>query len=209
MQAHGFRSCFTPLPAVLFTFPSRYLFAIGLPGVLSLGGWCRRFRTGFLRPRPTQGPARVGARFAYGALTLSGPPFQKGSATRSSSTSRRPYYPARASTPAVWALPRSLAATWGVTVVFLSSAYLDVSVQRVGDLLRGRRASSAPGFPIRTSADHRPFAPPRGFSQPAASFLASGSRGIPRAPSGTCRAPAPVPPPSRPRDCSSILALLS
>ena len=53
------------------------------------------------------------------------------------------------------------------------------------------------GCPIRTPADHRPFAPPRGFSQPAASFFASGSPGIPRAPSGTCRVPAPVPPPSR------------
>ena len=63
LQAHGFRYCFTPLPAVLFTFPSRYLSTIGLPGVLSLGGWCRRFRTGFLRPRPTQVPARVGGLF--------------------------------------------------------------------------------------------------------------------------------------------------
>ena len=43
-----------------------------------------------------------------------------------------PYYPARASTPAVWASPLSLAATRGVTVVFLSSDYLDVSVRRVG-----------------------------------------------------------------------------
>ena len=45
--------------------------------------------------------------------------------------SRRPCNPARAETPAVWALPLSLAATRGVTVVFLSSAYLDVSVRRV------------------------------------------------------------------------------
>ena len=104
---------------------------------------------------------------------------------------RLPYYPARASTPAVWALPLSLAATRGVTVVFLSSAYLDVSVRRVGNLTKGWHASSVPGFPIRTSADHRPFAPPRGFSQPAASFFASGSQGIPRAPYGTCRVPRP------------------
>ena len=136
MQAHGFRYCFTPLPAVLFTFPSRYLSTIGLPGVLSLGGWCRLLRTGFLRPRPTQVPARVGARFAYGAVTRSGPPFQASSATRSSSTHCRPYNPARASTPAVWALPLSLAATRGVTVVFLSSDYLDVSVRRVGNLIK-------------------------------------------------------------------------
>ena len=131
MRAHGFRYFFTPLPAVLFTFPSRYLSTIGLPGVLSLGGWCRRFRTGFLRPRPTQVPARVRAHAGYGAVTLSGPPFQARSPISSSSTSRRPYNPARASTPAVWALPLSLAATRGVTVVFLSSAYLDVSVRRV------------------------------------------------------------------------------
>ena len=31
----------------------------------------------------------------------------------------------------VWALPRSLAATYGITVVFSSSGYLDVSVRRV------------------------------------------------------------------------------
>ena len=31
----------------------------------------------------------------------------------------------------VWALPRSLAATYGIDVSFSSSAYLDVSVQRV------------------------------------------------------------------------------
>ena len=57
MRAHGFRYFFTPLSGVLFTFPSRYLSTIGLPGVLSLGGWCRRIRTGLLRPRPTQEPA--------------------------------------------------------------------------------------------------------------------------------------------------------
>ena len=118
LRAHGFRFSFTPLSAVLFTFPSRYLCAIGLPGVLSLGGWCRRIRTGFLRPRPTQAPARVGADSGYGAVTRYGPPFQARSPIGSSSTCRRPYNPARASTPAVWALPLSLAATRGVTVCF-------------------------------------------------------------------------------------------
>ena len=85
MWAHGFRSSFTPLSAVLFTFPSRYLCAIGLPGVLSLGGWCRRIRTGLLRPRPTQGAARVGAHAGYGAVTRCGAPFQAASPMRSSS----------------------------------------------------------------------------------------------------------------------------
>ena len=85
LRAHGFRFSFTPLSAVLFTFPSRYLSTIGLPGVLSLGGWCRRIRTGLLRPRPTQGTGSVGASFAYGAVTLFGAPFQASSATVASS----------------------------------------------------------------------------------------------------------------------------
>ena len=38
--------------------------------------------------------------------------------------------PQRASS-LVWALPRSLAATYGITFVFSSSGYLDVSVHRV------------------------------------------------------------------------------
>jgi hypothetical protein len=34
----------------------------------------------------------------------------------------------------VWASPRSLAATYGITIVFFSSGYLDVSVPRVASL---------------------------------------------------------------------------
>ena len=39
---------------MLFTFPSRYLFTIGLSGVFSLTGWSRQIQTGFHVPRPTQ-----------------------------------------------------------------------------------------------------------------------------------------------------------
>ncbi len=42
--------------------------------------------------------------------------------------------PRRARSP-VWPLPLSLATTYGITVVFFSSAYLDVSVRQVRDLL--------------------------------------------------------------------------
>ena len=38
------------------------------------------------------------------------------------------YYPATAETITVWAYPRSLAATGGITFVFFSCRYLDVSV---------------------------------------------------------------------------------
>ena len=44
---------------------------------------------------------------------------------------RGPYNPAVAETTTVWANPLSLAATQGVTIVFSSSGYLDVSVPRV------------------------------------------------------------------------------
>ena len=39
LWACGFRFSFTPLPGVLFTFPSRYWFAIGHRVVFSLSGW--------------------------------------------------------------------------------------------------------------------------------------------------------------------------
>jgi hypothetical protein len=55
-----FQVLLTPLPGVLFTFPSQYLFTIGLSGVFSLTGWCRQIQTGLLRPRPTQDTARPG-----------------------------------------------------------------------------------------------------------------------------------------------------
>ena len=54
MQAHGFRVCFTPLLEVLFTFPSRYLCAIGLSVVFSLAGWSPLIPAEFLVLRGTQ-----------------------------------------------------------------------------------------------------------------------------------------------------------
>ena len=44
---------------MLFTFPSRYWFAIGLSGVFSLAGWSRRIHAGFLVPRATQDTATL------------------------------------------------------------------------------------------------------------------------------------------------------
>ncbi len=43
---------------MLFTFPSRYLFAIGLRRVFSLGGWSPQLPAGFLVPRGTQETSR-------------------------------------------------------------------------------------------------------------------------------------------------------
>ena len=47
------------------------------------------------------------------------------------STVSKSYNPGHASTSPVWALPRSLATTCGIIVIFSSCGYLDVSVPRV------------------------------------------------------------------------------
>ena len=69
-----FQGLFTPLLAVLFTFPSRYWFTIGLLGVFSLGGWSPHVQTGFHVSRPTRFHNK-GA-FVYGAITHYGHTFQ-------------------------------------------------------------------------------------------------------------------------------------
>ena len=71
-----FQGLFTPLLRVLFTFPLRYWFAIGLPVVFRLTRWCWWIQTGFLRPRPTQDTDRYINSFAYGAVTRFGRTFQ-------------------------------------------------------------------------------------------------------------------------------------
>ena len=70
----------------------------------------------------------VNAPFAYGAFTLFGRSFQDLSARFVKSRMRSEPQVAR---NLVWALPISLAATFGIDLSFLSSGYLDVSVHRV------------------------------------------------------------------------------
>src|SRR5450756_1716826 len=48
-----FQELFHSPPGVLFTFPSRYLSAIGHQGIFRLSGWSRQIHTGFLGPRAT------------------------------------------------------------------------------------------------------------------------------------------------------------
>ena len=113
---------------MLFTFPLRYWFTIGLWGVFSLIGWCRQIQAGFLRSRLTQDTARpqqfpltglspaivqLSRRFSLMLISKCGPITPVLHAIQ------------------VWAVPFSLATTWGITIVFFSSWYLDVSVPRV------------------------------------------------------------------------------
>ena len=66
--------------------------------------------------------------FVYGAFTLYGLLSQSSSTVLNRSRMWSEPHDART---VVWALPRSLAATYGIDVSFSSSGYLDVSVPRV------------------------------------------------------------------------------
>ena len=83
-----FQVCFTPLAAVLFAFPSRYLFAIGHQVVFSLGGWSPRIRTEFHVLRPTRDPGRPGRGFRIRGFHPLWPGFPAGSPNLSNTTSR-------------------------------------------------------------------------------------------------------------------------
>ena len=125
---------------------------------------------------------RVKSVFEYGTITLSGRPSQVVLLTQITSAG-----------------PRSLAATEGVSVDFLSSGYLDVSVPRVRsykpmysahkylvmsviDTARVTITSIQVGFPIRRSLDQSLFPAPQSLSQGIASFIASCCQGIHQTP---------------------------
>ena len=86
----------------------------------------------------------------------------------------RSHNPAKAGTSAVWAVPRSLAATGGITFCFLFLRVLRCfsSPGLPPRTTRGYGSFTPVGCPIRTSADQRSPAPTRSFSQLATSFVA-------------------------------------
>ena len=121
MYVCGFRFFFTPLTGVLFTFPSRYLFTIGRQVVLSLGRWSSQLPPGLLGSQGTQGTGDCIQAFVYGGVTLCAAPSQKLPLAILHSYAG-PTTP-RQKPVEVWAIPRSLATTWGVSFDFLSCGY--------------------------------------------------------------------------------------
>ena len=102
---------------MLFTFPSRYWFAIGLPGVFSLAGWSRRIRAGFLVPRVTQDYTRS----HLASITGLSPSTDELSRTFFSQSEYHDVVllpRTCVATHTVWALPRSLATTGGIINLF-------------------------------------------------------------------------------------------
>ena len=150
MKAHGFRVCFTPLLEVLFTFPSRYLYAIGLSVVFSLAGWAPQIPAEFLVLRGTQVPACLIIVVSRTGLSPSTDPVSTGfrySDDLGAPPVLQPRAPPKTTAP-VWAPARSLATTCAIIVIFSSSGYLDVSVPRVRPpRLPWRGGISSTGFP--------------------------------------------------------------
>ncbi|KAK7234751.1 hypothetical protein RIF29_46582 [Crotalaria pallida] len=116
LPSRQFQALFDSLFKVLFIFPSRYLFAIGLSPVFSLGrnlppDW------GCIPKQPDSPTAPRGATGSGhdGALTLSGAPFQ-GTWARSATEDASPDYNSDTEGDRFswWALPGSLAVTKGI-----------------------------------------------------------------------------------------------
>ena len=90
----GFQVYFTPLLGVLFTFPSRYWFTIGLRGIFSLGGWSPQLRSGLHVSRATQDTASARLRFKIRGYNPLWPDFSDRSPILIPSYSRGPTTPA-------------------------------------------------------------------------------------------------------------------
>ena len=127
LVSRRFQDLFHSGPPVLFTFPSRYLFTIGHRLVFSLGRWSSQIPTRFHVPRGTRGHPRVLQDFVYGTITPYGRPFHAVPLSFHNPMSG-PHNPGRAEALLVWANPRSLATTNGISIDFFSCRYLDVSI---------------------------------------------------------------------------------
>ena len=136
--------------------------------------------------RGTRDTSRVNQGFAYGAITHYGRTFQT-VPLPIINPMLRPHNPRTTEVDLVWAVPRSLATTYGITIVFFSCGYLDVSVPPVRHIQLWIHHTMTRHYPCRVS----PFGnlrikarltAPRSLSQFTTSFIASLCLGIHRTP---------------------------
>ena len=125
LPSQQFQALFDSLFKVLFIFPSRYLFAIGLPPVFSLR-WDLPPALGCIPKQPDSAKAPRGA--AGSAPTGFSPsptplPGDLGPVRRRGRFSRLQFGQHETARFSSWALPGSLAVTRGILVSFFSSAY--------------------------------------------------------------------------------------
>ena len=144
LWAHGFRYCFTPLSGCFSPFPHG-TGSLSVTGeYLGLEGGPPRFPPGFTCPAVLRYHNAQPDRFCLRGSNPVSQAFPDLSTTAPVSYCAQdrqilyvwPYNtdganPAGHRRTSVWPHPRSLATTRGISVDFSSSAYLDVSVQRV------------------------------------------------------------------------------
>ena len=136
--------------------------------------------------RGTRDTSSVNQGFAYGAITHYGRTFQTAQLPIINHMSRS-HNPGATEVALVWANPRSLATTYGITVVFFSCGYLDVSVPRVRSMYlciqytvtKHYLGQVSPFGNLRIKAR---LTAPRSLSQFTTSFIASLCLGIHRTP---------------------------
>ena len=126
----------------------------------------------------TQDPLRRERSFNYRVFTFYDGPFQIASSTAFLCNSMLSVLQPRKASLSVWAVPVSLAATWGIAFAFSSSGYLDVSVPRVcHQYPMNSGTDTAPlravGSPIRKSPDQSLLTAPRSISVLVPSFIGS------------------------------------
>src|SRR5918911_4244335 len=194
-----FQVLFHSPSGVLFTFPSRYWSAIGHQGVLSLGGWSPQIQSAFHGSGLTQERHREAERFRlrddcplWCAVPRASTIARLGNSRRDTHIpGRRPTTPdrqrVRAYTGQVWAGPLSLATTRGVSVDFLSSGYLDVSVRPLAFPWLWIHHGITPHYRCWVSPFGNPrvkgrSTPNRGLSQSSTPFIDSWCQGIHRVP---------------------------
>ena len=128
--------------------------------------------------RITQGHPRLHPVFAYRPFTFYGVVFHPLRLTFRI-PHRSPTTPG--AKPLVWADPLSLATTYGISIDFFSSGYLDVSVLQVVSLnlcIQFKVPHKVVGFPIRKFSDQNLHTAPRNLSQYITSFIGFQCQGI-------------------------------
>ena len=140
-----FQVLFHSPPGVLFTFPSRYLSAIGHQGVFRLNGWSRQIHTEFQGFRVTWDDARKPVPYVYGPITLYGAAFQPTSTSTLVSyfLHARQYMMSSPTTPRLQPLP-GITQTWFGLIRFRSPL---LSESLLFSLPTGTEMFHFPAFP--------------------------------------------------------------
>ena len=200
-----FQVLFHSPPGVLFTFPSRYLSAIGHRGVFRLNGWSRQIHTEFQGFRVTWENASQARTYTYGTITLYGATFQWASTSPGLSycVDRRQTTPHAPTTPHAQPLP-GITRAWFSLFRFRSPLLTE---SLLFSLPTGTEMFHFPAFPphalyiqARVTGHDSSWVPPfghprinarlptpQGLSQAPTSFIGSRCQGIHHVPFVACR----------------------